>query len=186
MNSLLKPDINKASQSEKSVFTLRVKDIAVIGMLSALLITVQVGLSFLPNIELVSALIILITLVFGRKTLYIIYVFVAVEGIIYGFGIWWFNYLYVWTVLYFVVILLRKFRSPLLWAAVSGIFGVTFGALCSIPYFIMGGIASAAAYWIAGIPFDIIHGISNFIIALFVFIPFHMITKRLNSEHFSY
>jgi len=77
---------------------MKIKDIAIIAMLSAILITVQVTLGFLPNVELVSVLIILYTLVFGRKSLAIIYVFVTVEGFIYGFGLWWFNYLYVWTI----------------------------------------------------------------------------------------
>lgn len=164
---------------------MKIKDVVIIGMLSAVLITVQVALSFIPNVELVSALIILFTLVFGRKTLYIIYIFVAVEGVIYGMGLWWFNYLYIWTVLYFITSLLRKNRSPLLWAIVSSAFGFGFGALCSIPYFITGGIPSGMAFWVAGIPFDVIHGIANFIVALLVFIPFYYIMKRLHAGYYT-
>jgi energy-coupling factor transport system substrate-specific component len=178
MKSLLKPDTKHIIKGRKEGPPLRIWDIAVIGMMSAIIITVQVALSFLPNVELVSTLIILYTLVFGRKALCIIYIFVAVEGVIYGFGPWWINYLYVWAVLYFIVRLLRKSRSPFLWAAVSGIFGLCFGALCSVPYFIMGGIASGAAYWVSGIPFDIVHGIFNFIITLIVFVPFYFIMKK--------
>lgn len=162
---------------------MRIKDIAIIGMMSAVLLVAQVALRFLPNVELVTALIILSTLIFGRKTLFIIYVFVAVEGVIYSFGLWWINYLYVWTILYLIVRLLRNFSSRFLWATVSGIFGLSFGALCSIPYFIVGGSATGAAYWISGIPFDIIHGIFNFGIALVVFDPFYLIMKKLSDKH---
>ncbi len=162
---------------------MKIKDIVIIGMLSAILITVQVVLAFLPNIELVSLLIILYTLVLGRKALYIIYVFAIVEGLVYGVGLWWFNYLYVWTVLYLVVRLLRNQQSALLWAIVSGGFGLSFGALCSIPYFITGGIPSGMAYWVAGIPFDLIHGASNFGIALGVFVPFHYVMKNMKKEY---
>lgn len=52
-----------------------VKDIAVCAFLAAILFVVQVMLGFLPNIELVSLLVILYTLEFRKKTLWVIYVF---------------------------------------------------------------------------------------------------------------
>ncbi|MDD3174048.1 MAG: hypothetical protein PHF63_10450 [Herbinix sp.] len=161
---------------------MRTKDVVIIGMMSAILITFQVALSFIPNIELVSLLIILYTLIFDKKTLYIIYVFVALEGIIYGFGLWWFNYMYVWTVLYFIVSLFRKLSSPFYWAVISGAFGLGFGALCSIPYFIFGGIASGFAYWVAGIPYDIPHCIGNLTLALILFRPLYYILDKINRQ----
>lgn len=161
---------------------MKIKDIAIISMMSAIMIAVQVALGFLPNIELVSLLVILYTLVFGWKALYIIYVFVAVEGFIYGIGPWWINYLYVWTVLFIVVMLFRSLKSTLLWATVSGAFGLGFGALCSIPYFISGGIASGFAYWVQGIPFDIVHGAGNFVATLVLFHPLYQILGKINKQ----
>jgi energy-coupling factor transport system substrate-specific component len=162
---------------------MRIKDIVIIGMLSSLLIAVQVILAFLPNIELVSLLIILFTLLYKRKALFIIFVFVLLEGFIYGFGLWWLNYIYIWFVLYFITRIFKKEQSPFFWAVISGIFGLTFGAICSILYLFMGwfngnlitGFHSAIAYWITGIPFDIAHGISNFFIALFLFKPIYYV-----------
>ena len=159
---------------------MRIKDIALIGMLSAILVAVQVALGFLPNIELVSLLIIVFTLVLGRKALYIIYVFVAVEGIIYGIGLWWVNYLYVWTVLFILVMLFRKQNSTLLWAILSGFFGLTFGALCAIPNLFLSGASSAISYWFAGIPYDIMHAIGNFVVALLLFRPLYYVIHRIN------
>jgi len=161
---------------------MRIKDIAMIGMMSAILLAVQVALGFLPNVELVSLLIILYTLIFGWKALYIIYVFVGVEGLIYGIGSWWINYLYVWTVLFFVVMIFRKLHTPFLWAVISGFYGISFGALCAIPYFITGGFPSGVAYWISGIPFDITHGIANFIVALVLFRPLYLILDKVNKR----
>ena len=40
-----------------------------------------------------------------KKTLYIIYIFALLEGLIYGFGIWWIMYLYAWPMLAIVVVL---------------------------------------------------------------------------------
>lgn len=88
--------------------------------LAAILVIVQVAFSFLPNIEFVSLLIILYTLVFEKRTVVIIYLFALLEGILYGFGVWWIMYLYVWTILYLLVRIFRKNNSLLLWAVLSG------------------------------------------------------------------
>jgi energy-coupling factor transport system substrate-specific component len=166
------------------VKSLKLKDIVLIGMMSAILVTVQVALSFIPNIELVHLLIILYTLVFGRKTIYIIYVFVILEGFIYGVHLWWINYLYIWTILYILVHFIKGKNSSILWAIVSGFFGLGFGALCSIPYFFIGGPSTGIAYWISGIPFDLIHGISNFILTLLLFRPLYHCLHWIN-QHFT-
>ena len=167
------------------------KEIPLIGMLSAVLLVIQVTLGFLPNIELVSLLIIIYTLVLEKKVIYAISIFIVLEGLIYGFGLWWINYLYIWFILAFITYIFKKESSPIVWALISGFYGLSFGALCSIPYFFMGfsggtlesGLNNALAYWISGIPFDLIHGISNFIIALFLFKPLH---KLINSFYIMY
>lgn len=92
------------------------------GILSALLIIGQVALGFLPNIEVVTLLVIAYTLVFGKKVFFIIYIFVLVEGLIYGFGLWWINYLYVWSVQAAVTLFFRKQKSVLFWSILSGFF----------------------------------------------------------------
>lgn len=145
---------------------MKIKDFVLIGILSAILIVVQLTLASLPNVELVSLFIILFTLIYGRKTIFIIYVFVLVEGMVYGFGLWFLNYSYIWMVLYLITLLFKKERSPILWAYISGMFGLFYGALCAIPYFFIGGYSMAFSYWISGILFDITHGISNFVVAL--------------------
>lgn len=164
--------------------SMRTKDIVIIGIMSALIIILQVGLLFLPNIELVSLLIILCTIMYGWKTLYIIYVFVIVEGLIYGFGIWWINYLYVWTILMLITMLFRNKRSPFFWAILSGAFGLCFGALCSIPYFFIGGVSMAVSGIISGIPFDAIHCLSNYVIALVLFHPLYRLLNLINQKYF--
>lgn len=158
---------------------MKAKDIVTIGALSAVLFLSQIAFAFLPNIELVSLLVIAYTLVLERKTLYIIYVFALCEGLYYGFGVWWLMYLYVWTVLYLMVRLFRRQSGKLFWAFLSGGYGLIFGFLCAIPYFFILGIGGGMAYWISGIPFDFIHGISNFFVALFVLEPVLWIIRLL-------
>lgn len=164
---------SRPTKSSRSVLNL-----AVLALCGGLMFGIQVAMQALPNIELVSLLVILFTLKFGLKSLSSIYVFVLLEGLLFGFHIWFFSYLYVWTLLAFAVWLLRDMRTPLGWAVLSGIFGLLFGALCSLPYF-YGGAALALSYWISGIPFDLIHCVSNFIICLVLWKPLHETLKKL-------
>ena len=159
---------------------LSVKDLVLIALLSALLLVSQVGLAFLPNVEVVSLLIILYTLFFKKKTLYIIYIFALMEGLIYGFGIWWFMYLYVWTILWGITLLFREERNPVIWAFISGFFGLCFGMLCSVPYFITGGVKMGLAWIASGLMADIIHGIGNFFVALILFKPLYAAFEKVH------
>lgn len=158
---------------------LKVREIVTLGILSGLLIAVQVGLSFLPNIELVSFFVIIFTLVYRRKVIFILSVFILAEGIIYGFGLWWLNYLYIWAVLAIITALLHKMDSAFGWALVSGLFGLFFGALCSIPYFFMGGWQTAFSYWVSGLLFDITHCVGNFVLCLLLYRPVYTLLCRL-------
>ena len=54
---------------------------------------------------------------------------------------------------------------------VSGLFGLSFGLLCAIPYIFTSGLYGAFAWWVAGIPWDLVHGISNFVIMLVLYEP---------------
>ena len=159
-----------------------VQNITLMGVLGALLILVQVGLAVLPNIELVSLLIILYSLVFGRRALIPVAVFILVEGLIYGFGLWWLNYLYIWPLLVLVALLLKKQRGRIFWVIVSAAYGLSFGALCAIPYLFIGGLPSAFAYWVQGIPFDLLHCFGNGVTAFLLFNPLLKLFERLNSR----
>ena len=144
---------------------------AVFALLGALLFVVQVALAVIPNVELVSILIIVYTVIFGFKALIPTAVFIVAEWLIYGFGIWSINYIYVWPILVLLAFCFRKMKNPFFWAILNGFFGLIFGALCAIAEAFIGGIAFGITYWINGIPFDIMHCIGNFVTALILFAP---------------
>lgn len=151
-----------------------------LSLCTALLLVIQVAMAALPNIELVTLLVMLYTRWFGRRTLLILLVFAFVEGLIYGFHLWWLMYLYVWPLLWLAVTLLGKtVRPAVVWAALGGLFGLVFGLLCSLPYLALGGIHTALGWWIAGIPFDLIHGCSNFVLILVLFSPLDSLYRKM-------
>jgi len=155
------------------------KDIALIGMMIATMEAAKNALAFLPNVELVSLLFILYTLSFGWRVLFVVPVFILLEGTIYGFGLWWLMYLYAWPLLVFVTWLFRRQESVWFWSILSGIFGLCFGALCSIPIFFISGPAAGFASWVAGIPFDLVHGTANFVLCLILFVPLRKVLRRV-------
>lgn len=164
-----------------------VKDIALVGMMVAIIEACKFALIALPNVELTSFWIIVFTLVYRKKILFAIPVFVLIEGLIFGFGIWWVAYLYTWPVLALVTMIMSKTKSAIIFALISGTFGLLFGFMCAIPYVftganLMSGISIAFSWWVAGIPWDLVHGVSNFTLTLLLFHPITKVMKKISSE----
>ena len=163
---------------------MRLRLVALSGILGAVLLVCQIAMAPLPNIEIVSVLVMLFAIALGKYVGYTLSVFVLLEGLVFGFGLWWFSYLYIWAVLAGAAVIFRKMESRLGWALLCGFFGLLFGTLTSIPTFILSGFAAGIAYIAGGISFDLIHAVSNFLLA-FLLLPvlrrlFDKLTKYLN------
>lgn len=156
-----------------------ISDITLFGVLAALTFSAKVVMSGLPNIEPVSLMVMLFAVLFGKKALYPIYVYVAMEILVYGLSIWNVYYLYVWLVLWVLAYCFRKMQDPLGWAILSGTFGLTFGMLCGIADFFIGGWNYALGKWTSGLMFDVTHCVGNFVIALLLFKPLRTLLEKL-------
>ncbi len=189
---------NSVTPSEKSKMkkgrrhhSLSAHDIAMIGMMTAVIVASKEALSFLPNIELVSFWMILFTLYFGWRVWFVVPLFILLECMLYSFGIWNLMYLLAWPVLVLIAWLFRRVDSAWLWAIISGAFGLSYGFLCTLVYAffvirssgIAVGIATAAAWWVAGIPYDIIHCIGNFVLMLALYHPMRKVMSILTNGH---
>lgn len=152
--------------------------IAIVAVMIASLEAVKLGLAFLPNVELVTLFIILFTRKAGGKTYFVVAIFVLIECLIWGFGIWSVSYLFVWPLLVLLVQLLKRFDSRIVYCILSGFFGLLFGGLCSLVYIFISGPSTALAWWIAGIPWDIAHGASNFLLCFLLYNPLVKVTNR--------
>ncbi|WP_315080987.1 hypothetical protein [uncultured Clostridium sp.] len=163
-----------------------IKELILFGILGAILTIAQVSLNFIPNIEAVSLLIIIYSLIYDKKSIFSIFIFIIMMGLIYGFGSWWFGYIILWPVLNIVTCLLSKFikNRYLILSLYSGTFGLLFGFFYAIPYAIFGGINAGIVYWVAGIPYDIIHGVGNYFIMLFLGEKLYKLLLNLNNKYF--
>ena len=144
------------------------REITIFAMLGAVMYASKLLMEVAPNIHLLGVFTIAFTVVYRKKALYPIYIYVILNGIFSGFAVWWVPYLYVWTVLWGAVMLLpkhlpKKIRA-LVYMAVCAGHGFLFGTLYAPAQALLFGMSfqGMVSWIIAGLPFDFIHGVSNF------------------------
>lgn len=155
------------------------KDIALIGMMIAVIEVCKFALANIPNIELTTFWIIMFTLYLGNRIFYVIPAFILIEGAIYGFQLWTIMYLYIWPLLAVLTMILRKKNTYMGCSILSCVYGLLYGLLCSVPYIFTGafegglvnGFRVAFTWWVAGIPWDLVHGVGNLVIMLVLYYP---------------
>ena len=144
------------------------REITIFAMLGAVMYASKLLMEVAPNIHLLGVFTIAFTVVYRKKALYPIYIYVILNGTFSGFAAWWVPYLYVWTVLWGVVMLLPehlpKRLRPLIYMTVCAVHGFLFGTLYAPAQAILFGMSfqGMISWIIAGLPFDLIHGVSNF------------------------
>jgi len=163
------------------------RELIVFSLLSALLLIGKIIFEPLPNVHPLAALIVIYTIVYRGKALIPIYVYVFLQGLISGFNLWWVPYLYVWTVLWGITMLLPRnmpthvalFVYPL----TTALHGILFGTLYAPVYSLIFGLDfSGMIKWIiAGIPFDLMHAVGNFA-AGFLILPISKVLRKLENK----
>ncbi len=141
-------------------------------------------MEFLPNIHLLGMFIMTFTIVFRQKALIPIYVYVLLEGLFGGFSMWWVPYLYIWTILWGVTMLLPK-KMPVklcfvVYPVICCLHGLSFGTLYAPVQALMFrmNFQQTIAWIVAGFPFDVLHGVGNFF-AGFLIVPISKLLKKL-------
>lgn len=153
---------------------LTTREITVFAMLGAVMYASKVIMEFAPNIHLLGVFTVAYTVVYRKKALYPIYIYVLLNGVLSGFSAWWIPYLYVWAVLWGVTMLLPKkmpkIIQPVVYMAVCSAHGFLFGTLYAPVQAVLYGLSleGTAAWIIAGLPFDCMHGISNFFCGMLI------------------
>lgn len=147
---------------------LTVKELTIYAMLGTLMYASKVIMEFVPNVHLLGVFTVALTVVYRKKALYPIYIFVILTGILNGFATWWIPYLYLWTVLWGIVMILPKKIpkkvQPIVYMIVCAAHGVLYGTLYAPAQAILFGLSfkGMITWIIAGLPWDFIHGVSNF------------------------
>lgn len=169
---------------------IQTSDIVIFAMLGTVMFVSKLLLEWAPNVHLLGVLTMVYTLVYRRRALYPIYVFVLLEGIYNGFSTWWIPYLYLWTVLWGVTMLLPRSLPgkldrlrPLMYMLVCGLHGLLYGTLYApfqaIAYGL--GLRGMLAWIAAGLPWDAVHAVSNFCCGILI-MPLTKVLRKISGR----
>jgi len=160
-------------------------------MLGAIMFCSKIIMEALPNIHLLGMFTMTYTIVFRKKALIPIYVYVMINGLYSGFNTWWIPYLYIWTVLWTITMLLPK-RMPkkikyIVYPAVCCLHGLSFGTLYAPAQALLFGMNFEAmiAWIISGLPWDLIHGIGNLFAGMLIVPLSELISKLMKKQYVS-
>lgn len=160
-------------------------ELVLFAMFAALMFCSKLIMEAFPNIHLLGMFTMLLTVTFRAKALIPIYIYVFLNGVYAGFNMWWIPYLYIWTVLWGITMLLPKSMpkkaAMVVYPAVCALHGFAYGTLYAPAQALMFGLNfQQTLVWIAsGIPFDIIHGVSNIFTGMLVLPLSELLRKML-------
>lgn len=148
----------------------RTRQVTLLAMLTALCVALRIVKIPIPNVQPVTAILMLVTLQLGLGAGLLLAVNTMVlSNIFLGFGIWTIPQIGAYAVCILVVGLLPRW-TPLhrwFWAqlAVCGLLGFLYGFLVSAGMAVFGQLSGLGfwAYYIAGLPFDGYHAAGNLV-----------------------
>lgn len=166
---------------------LTVRETAVFAMLGAMMYAAKMLMELAPNIHLAGVFTVAFTVVYRKKALYPIYIFVLITGLMSGFATWWLPYLYLWTALWGMTMLLPKGIperwKPAAYMGVCALHGYLYGVLYAPAQALLFGLDfQGMITWIlAGLPWDMIHGTSNLLCGVLIY-PLTKLLHRMEAQ----
>ena len=158
-------------------------------MLGTVMFCSKILMEALPNVHLLGTLTMVYTLVYRKRALIPIYIYVMLNGLYAGFSMWWIPYLYLWTVLWGVTMLLPR-RMPkkiacVVYPLVCSLHGFAFGTLYAPAQALMFGLnfEQMLAWIVAGLPFDAVHGIGNLAVGLLILPLTELLSKLAGGKY---
>ncbi len=162
----------------------RTLEMCVFALLASVMFCSKILMEALPNIHLLGMLTMTYTVVFRRRALVPIYLYVFLNGLYAGFNLWWFPYLYIWTILWGVTMLLPQNWSPktkaIVYPIVCALHGLLYGTLYAPAQALMFGLdfRGMVAWIMAGIPYDLLHMAGNLLAGLLI-LPLSQLLQKL-------
>ncbi len=172
---------------ENKRLRLSIFEMTLFAMFSTMMFISKIVMEFLPNFHLLGMFTMLLTVVYRKKALIPIYLYVLLNGIYAGFNIWWIPYLYIWTVLWAVTILLPKNMSKkaqmIVYPLLCFMHGLFYGILYAPAQAVMFNFSleQTIAWIAAGFPFDVIHAVGNFFAGLLIY-PLSNLLRKMNRK----
>lgn len=178
----------KNNEEKKRVSPLTLRELIVFAMLGTLMFCSKIIMELLPNIHLLGMFTMTFTLVFRIKALIPIYVYVMLNGLYAGFSLWWVPYLYIWTILWGMTMLLPqsmpRAAKRIVYPAVCALHGIAYGILYAPAQALMFGLNfEQTLLWIAaGLPFDLLHGAGDLVAGMLILPLTELLRRALGKQ----
>lgn len=175
------------NRNKPRAFSRRVREQIIFALFGAMMFCSKLIMEGLPNIHPLAMFVMLLTIVYRKKALIPIYIYVFLQGLWGGFSPWWIPYLYLWTILWGVTMLLPKKMKPetatAVYPLVGALFGLSFGTLYAPAQAIMMRLSfqQTLAWIAAGLSFDLIHAVGNAVMCSLVY-PLSLLLRRLEAK----
>ncbi|MCL2865318.1 MAG: hypothetical protein FWE25_07255 [Lachnospiraceae bacterium] len=168
---------------------LTTRELVLFASLAGIMFLSKIGMQWIPNVHFLGMFLASFTLCYRTKALIPLYVFILLDGVYWGFSIFWVPNLYIWLPLWLCFMIIgifkihKKIRVPL-YMILCAFHGLAFGTMYAPFQAFMFGLnmQGMIAWIIAGIPFDIIHGVGNFVAGSLI-VPLTGLLKKLNQIH---
>ena len=154
---------------------LNIREITLFAILGALMFAGKKIMEFIPNVHPLTLLTVVYTVVFRRRGIFPVMVYLLLESVFGGF-VWSVPYYYIFPLCYLLTLLVPKgvsrWKKQVCYTAICTFFGIAFGCLYAPWQAVMWGLSfEKTLMWIAaGFTFDIIHAVGNFALS-FAVIP---------------
>lgn len=166
---------------------LTTRELTIFALLGSLMYSSKLIMESIPNVHLLGVFTISFTIVYRQKALYPIYTYVLLCGLFGGFSTWWIPHLYLWTLLWGAAMLLpknmpKKF-APVVYMLLCAAHGFLYGTLYAPAQAIFFGLnlEGTIAWIVAGLPWDFIHGVSNFFCGMLI-VPIITVLRHLEKH----
>ncbi|WP_225743422.1 ECF transporter S component [Marinilactibacillus sp. Marseille-P9653] len=173
------------SKNQFSVYRL-----TVLALMIALVQTSRLVFSFLPNVQPVTTILILMTITFGVVDAIIVGCgSIIVSNLFLGMGPWTLSQVVAFTIIilvsYAFSLCIKKLDGDFIyWVIFSGVTGILFGFIISVIQALMYQMVFPAfiGYWIAGIWFDVYHAIGNSVFMVLLYTPLIPMFNKINRK----
>ena len=167
---------------------IRTKDLTMMALLTAFCVVGRLLMAFIPNVQPITATLILVTLYMGSfQAIVISSLSILITNFYLGMGIWTIaQILSFWCVILLVVSLdkLTNLKNnTVLQLIVCMLSGLGYGFLISVmlaPFF---GVTNFWAYYVTGVSFDMMHAFGTMFFYILLKKPFvYIINKEVNAK----
>ena len=149
-----------------------------LSMLASIAVIGRIYMTFIPNVQPMTTLIIITAVLMGRTNGVILAtISIIISNLYLGFGTWTFPQIISFSLIALIAGCFYRFKDKkyfiYILAVIGGFAGYFHGFIMSIfDYIIFGNFW---AYYLAGIPFDTYHAVGNIVITLILFQPIKLI-----------